>query len=33
MNNLRKKCQYTQQGAKGICIYVIDNELAKKFAK
>lgn len=33
MNNLSEKCQYTQQGAKGICIYVIDNELAKKFAK
>ena len=32
MNNLCEKCKYTQQGAKEICIYVIDNELAKKFA-
>lgn len=31
MNNLCKKCKYTQRGAKAICIYVIDNELAKKF--
>jgi hypothetical protein len=33
MNNLCEKCKYTQQGAKEICIYVIDNELANKFAK
>jgi hypothetical protein len=33
MNNLCEKSRYTQQGAKGICIYVIDNDLAKKFAK
>jgi len=32
MNNLCEKCRYTQQGAKEICIYVVDNELAKKFA-
>ena len=32
MTNLCEKCKYTQQGAKEICIYVIDNELAKKFA-
>ncbi len=31
INNLCTKCKYTQQGAKGICIYVIDNELAGKF--
>jgi hypothetical protein len=23
---------YTQQGAKEVCIYVIDNDLARKFA-
>jgi len=33
MNNLCEKSKYTQQGAKEICIYVVDNELAKKFAK
>ena len=27
-----EKCKYTEQGAKEICIYVIDNDLAKKFA-
>jgi len=33
LNNLSDKCKYTQQGAKEVCIYVIDNELAKKFSK
>ena len=33
MTNLCEKSKYTQQGAKEICIYVIDNELAKKFAQ
>jgi len=33
MNNLCEKSKYTQQGAKEICIYVIDNDLANKFAK
>ncbi len=33
INNLCKKCKYTEQGAKEICIYVIDNDLAKKFAE
>ena len=32
MSNLCEKSKYTQQGAKEICIYVIDNELAKKFS-
>jgi len=32
MKNLCTKCRYTEQGAKGVCIYVIDNDLAKKFA-
>jgi hypothetical protein len=32
INNLCEKCRYTEQGAKEICIYVIDNDLAKKFA-
>ena len=33
MNNLCDKHKYTQQGAREVCIYVIDNELAKKFSK
>ncbi|MDY6855029.1 MAG: serine protein kinase PrkA [Thermodesulfobacteriota bacterium] len=32
MNNLSKKYNYTEKGAKEVCIYVIDNELAKNFA-
>jgi predicted Ser/Thr protein kinase len=32
MNNLCKKFHYTKQGAKEVCMYVIDNELASKFA-
>jgi hypothetical protein len=32
ISNLCEKCRYTEQGAKEICIYVIDNDLAKKFA-
>jgi predicted Ser/Thr protein kinase len=31
MNNLINKHRYTAQGAKAVCIYVIDNELARKF--
>jgi predicted Ser/Thr protein kinase len=31
MKNLINKHSYTDQGAKGVCIYVIDNDLAKKF--
>ena len=30
--NLCNKYRYTQQGAKEVCIYVIDNDLAKKFS-
>lgn len=33
MNNLCNRCRYTQQGAKEVCIYVIDNDLARRFAK
>ena len=33
IGNLCKKCRYTEKGAKEICIYVIDNDLAKKFAE
>lgn len=33
MNNLSSKYKYTEQGAKESCIYVIDNNLAKKYAK
>jgi predicted Ser/Thr protein kinase len=32
INNLCEKYQYTDQGAKEVCMYVIDNDLAKKFA-
>ncbi len=31
MTNLTEKFGYTPQGAKAICIYVIDNDLARKF--
>jgi predicted Ser/Thr protein kinase len=31
INNLVEKYHYTEQGAKGVCIYVIDSDLAKKF--
>jgi len=31
INNLCKKFSYTQNGAKDVCIYVIDNDLARKF--
>jgi predicted Ser/Thr protein kinase len=33
MNNLKDKFKYTQLGAKDICIYIIDRDLARKFAK
>jgi hypothetical protein len=33
MDNLCTKSNYTEQSAKEICIYVIDNELAAKFSK
>ncbi len=32
INNLCEKYHYTEQGAKEVCIYVIDRDLAKKFA-
>jgi thymidylate synthase ThyX len=32
MNNLRDRYNYTQQGAREVCIYVIDNDLTKKFS-
>ena len=32
INNLCQKYHYTEQGAKEVCIYVIDRDLAKKFA-
>ena len=31
INNLCKKYRYIEQGAKEVCMYVIDNDLAKKF--
>jgi predicted Ser/Thr protein kinase len=31
MNNLTVKYRYTAQGAKAVCIYVIDNDLARQF--
>jgi predicted Ser/Thr protein kinase len=33
VDNLVRKYEYTLQGAKEVCIYVVDNELAKKFAQ
>ncbi len=33
IDNLMKRYRYTEQGAKAICIYVIDNDLARKFTK
>lgn len=33
MENLNKKYGYTEQGAKEVCIYVVDNDLAKKFSE
>ncbi len=33
MNNLSEKYHYSRRGAKGICMYVIDNDLARHFAK
>jgi hypothetical protein len=32
MNNLSKKSRYSDLGAKEVCMYVIDNDLAKKFS-
>jgi len=32
MSNLCEKHDYTRKGAKEVCIYVIDNDLAKKFS-
>jgi hypothetical protein len=31
MDNLMKRYRYTEQGANAVCIYVIDNDLARKF--
>jgi hypothetical protein len=33
MENLNWKYGYTAQGAKEVCIYVIDNDLARAFAQ
>jgi predicted Ser/Thr protein kinase len=33
MKNLCENFKYTEQGAKEVCIYVIDSDLAKKFTK
>jgi predicted Ser/Thr protein kinase len=33
VNNLCKNFRYTELGAKEVCIYVIDSDLARKFAK
>ena len=32
IKNLCEKFRYTEQGAKEICIYVIDSDLTQKFA-
>lgn len=33
INNLIKKYKYTPKGARDVCMYVVDNELAQKFAQ
>ena len=33
IENLQKKYRYSRQGAKEICIYVVDNDLAKIFSE
>ncbi len=33
IDNLVKKYQYNKKGAREICMYVVDNDLARKFAK
>ena len=33
MLNLNKKYGYSEQGAKEVCIYVVDNELTRTFAE
>jgi hypothetical protein len=33
MENLQHKYRYSRQGAKEICIYVIDNNLARQFSE
>lgn len=33
MDNLIKRNRYAPKGAKEVCMYVVDNEIAKKFAK
>ena len=33
IRNLQKKYRYSRQGAKEICIYVVDNNLAKIFSE
>ena len=32
IDNLCKKYRYTEQGAKEVCMYVIDSDLAQKFS-
>jgi hypothetical protein len=31
INNLQSRYDYTRQGAKAICLYVIDNDIAQQF--
>ena len=33
IDNLQSKYNYTRQGAKAVCLYVIDNDIAKKFTE
>jgi hypothetical protein len=33
MNNLGSKYRYTRKGAREVCVYVIDTDLAKRFAR
>ena len=33
INNLEKKYRYSEKGAQEVCIYVVDNDLARKFGQ
>lgn len=33
IRNLKNKFQYTEQGAREVCIYVIDNDIAARFSR
>jgi len=33
IDNLMGRCRYTEQGARAVCMYVIDNDLARRFTQ